>query len=373
VQQVHPGFEADGVLTMRTALPMPGYQSAARREAFFNRVLSETRALPGVAGAAYISYLPMVMRGGIWPVTPEGVAADPAETRTVSLRLVTPGFFDTLRIPLRGGRDIRASDARAPAAPIVEGQPIATTAVVSESFAREFLGGADALGRRFSIAFLDATIVGVVGDVRVRGLERSSEPQVYLPSAAIPDGALVFYTPKDLVVRSTGALEPLAAAARDIVARADPQQPVSDIRPLADIIAAETAPRRAQLAVLGGFAGVAVLLAGVGLHGLLAFVVSSRTREIGVRLALGARPGSILALVLGRGTGLAALGVAFGVAAAFAVGQTLQALLAGVSPADPASFAVASAVAFATALAGSAWPAMRAAHVDPAVATRAES
>lgn len=192
VEQVHPGFDAEGVLTMRTGLPMPAYRSAARREGFFRHVLAQTRAIPGVEAAAYISYLPMVMRGGVWSVTPEGVAADGVERRTASLRLVTPGFFETLRVPLRAGRDFAAGDARDPSVPVVEGQPpISTPAVVSESFAREFLGGAAALGRRFRIAFFDATIVGVAGDVRVRGLERTSEPQVYLPSAMVPDGALV--------------------------------------------------------------------------------------------------------------------------------------------------------------------------------------
>jgi predicted permease len=372
VQQVHPGFESAGVLTMRTGLPMPAYRSAARREAFFNRVLDETRAMPGVAGAAYISYLPMVMRGGVWSVTPEGAAADPAERRTASMRLVTPGFFETLRIPLRSGRDFAAGDARDSSVPPVAGQPIPTAAIVSESFAREFLGGAEALGRRFAIAFYDATIVGVVGDVRVRGLERTSEPQVYLPSAMVPDGALTFYTPRDLVIRSTGSFETLVPAVRAAIRRADPQQPVSDIRPLADIVSAETAPRRSQLAVLVGYAAAAVMLAAVGLHGLLAFVVSSRTREIGVRLALGAPPNSILALVLGRGALLAGAGVAAGVMLAYAAGLGLQALLAGVSPSDPASFAAAAAVAFATAIAGSASPALRAARVDPAAATRAE-
>lgn len=372
VQQVHPGFESEGVLTLRTGLPMPAYRSAARREAFFDRVLEQTRAMPGVEAAAYISYLPMVMRGGIWPVTPEGVAADPAEQRTASLRLATPGFFDTLRIPLRSGRDFAAGDARVPGAPLVDGQPIPTPAIVSESFVREFLGGAEALGRRFRIAFFDATIVGVAGDVRVRGLERSSEPQVYLPSAMVPDGALVFYTPRDLVIRSTGPLGALVNPVRAAIARADAQQPVSDIRPLDEVVSAETAPRRAQLAVLAGYAAAAMILAAVGLHGLLAFIVSSRTREIGVRLALGAKPASILGMVLRRGAVLAGVGVIAGLAAAFAVGQTLHAVLAGVSPTDPLTLVGAALIALAAALIGSSWPALRASSVDPAVATRAD-
>jgi predicted permease len=372
VEQVHPGFDPGGVLTMRTGLPMPAYQSAARREAFFRQVLDQTRAIHGVEAAAYISYLPMVMRGGVWSVTPEGVAADPVEQRSASLRLVTPGFFETLRVPLRAGRDFAGGDARDPAAPVVEGQPISTPAIVSESFAREFLGGAEALGRRFRIAFYDATIVGIAGDVRVRGLERTSEPQVYLPSAMVPDGALVFYTPRDLVIRSTGSLDALVAPVRAAIGRADPQQPISDIRPLEAIVSAETAPRRAQLAVLAGYAAAAMLLAAVGLHGLLAFIVSSRTREIGVRLALGARPASILGMVLRRGAVLAGGGVIAGLAAACAVGQTLHAVLAGVSPTDPLTFVGAALIALAAALIGSSWPAVRASSVDPAVATRAE-
>lgn len=372
VRQVDPGFRADGVLTMRTALPVPAYLPAARREQFLASVLDGVRALPAVTQAAYISYLPMVMRGGVWPVTPEGTGDDPAESRTVSLRLVTPGFFETLGIPLRAGRDVRAGDALDPSAPLVEGRPLPTAAVVSESFARDYLPGLDPLGRRFRIAFYDATIVGVAGDIRVRGLERESEPQVYLPTAAVPDGALQFYAPKDLVLHTTGSTDALVPAVRAIVGRADPKQPISDVRTLADVMEAETAPRRAQVRVLVAFAGVALLLAAVGIHGLLAYLVSSRTREIGVRVALGAGPSSIVRLVLGRAVVLAAAGVVVGGAGAWAAGQALQALLAGVSPADPPSFAAAAGLAFAMALAGSAWPAARALRVDPVVATRAE-
>ena len=372
VQQVDPGFRADGVLTMRTALPLPAYRPAARREAFLNRVLTDVRALPSVTGAAYVSFLPMVMRGGVWPVTPEGSGDDRVESRTVSLRLVTPGFFDTMAIPVRAGRDFRDSDGLDPGAPVPEEPPLPSSAIVSESFVRRYLPPGDPLGRRFTLAFVQATIVGVVGDIRVRGLERDSEPQVYLPSAVVPDGALVFYTPKDLVIRTTGDPAALAGPVRAIVGRADPQQPISDLRTLSDIVASETAPRRAQLAVLAGFAALAILLAAIGVHGLLAYVVSSRTREIGVRLALGATGGSILRLVLGRGTALAVLGVAIGAAGAYMAGQALQALLAGVSPADPLTFASAASLAMAMVLAGSAVPALRAMRVDPAVATRAE-
>ena len=372
VQQVDPGFRTEGVLTMRTALPWPAYRSTARREQFFERVLTDIRGLPEVQAAAYISFLPMVMRGGIWAVTPDGQPVDPAESRMASLRLVTPGFFDTLQIPLREGRDVRPGDTLNPTTPLVEGVPVPSVAVVSAAFVRDYLSGGKPLGQRFRIGFLEATIVGVVGDIRVRGLEQDSEPQVYLPSAAVPDGSLINYAPKDLVIRSAGSTAALAPAVRQIIQRADPQQPVSDVRTLGEVVEDEMASRRAQLRVLAAFSGLAVLLAGIGIHGLLAFVVTGRRREIAVRMALGAGSGRILRLVVGRGLVLAGCGVVLGLGGAYAAGASLQALLAGVSPTDLPTFGGAAGLALAMALAGSLWPALGALRVDPVSATRAE-
>jgi predicted permease len=357
---------------MRTSLPQPAYTPAARKRAFYERVLADVRALPGVRAAAYTSFLPMVMRGGIWPVTPEGQADDPASARSASLRLVTPGYFETLAIPVRQGRDFRASDARESPITMEEGRTLPVTAVVSESFVRKYLPAGGALGRRFRMQFMDATIVGVVGDVKVRGLERESEPQVYLPSAEIPDGALNFYAPKDLAIRASGDPLALAPMVRDIVARADPLQPVSDVRTLTDVVETETGVRRTQLRVLGLFAGVAALLAAVGIHGLLAYVVSARTREIGVRIALGATRGHVVRLVLGRGLLLAGAGATLGIFASAAAGRALEALLAGVSPSDPWTMTAAVGLSLAMALAGSTWPAIRAVRIDPIAATRAD-
>jgi predicted permease len=362
VQSINPGFRAEGVLTARTWLTSTRYRTAEARSRFYAQVMSEVEALPGVTRAAYTSFLPFVMRGGIWPVTIGGRVGGFAAESTASLRFVTPGYFEALRIPIRQGRGFLDSDSPA-SAPV---------AVVSESFVRTHLPGTDPIGRQFGIASQDRTIVGVVGDVRFRGLERdTNEPQVYLPSQQVPNGQL-FYAPKDLIVATTGAPMTLAAAVRDIIRRADPQLPVTDVQLFTDIVDLETAPRTAQVRVLGGFAVIALLLAAVGIHGLLAFAVSSRAREIGVRIALGATSRDVLTTVVGRGLAYATLGIAIGAALAVAIGRTLQALLAGVSPADSTTFIVAVALCVLMALAGSLLPALRALRVDPIQAIRAE-
>lgn len=362
VQQVPPGFRASGVLTLRTPLPMPRYEKTDKREQFYKRVLSEVRSLPGVSSAAYISGLPMVMTGGIWGATPEGEPPQFPEKRMVSMRYVTPGFFETLGIPLRLGRDVALTDTAS--SPFV--------AVVSESFATKYLPGGSPIGRRFRCVFEMRTIVGVVGEVRVRGLERPSEPQVYLSSAQSADGRTSGYAPKNLVLRSSVGVGTLLPSLRQIISKADPQLPISDVRPLTDIVDAETAPRSVQVRVLAGFAAIAFLLAGIGIHGLLAFAVSHRTREIGVRIALGARRRDILEMVLRRGAVLALAGIAAGVAVAWIAGRLMEALLAGVSAHDAATFAAAIVLALVMTLLGSVVPAMRALRVNPIEAIRAE-
>ena len=363
VQQVDSGFDAANVVTLRTTLPWPKYQTVEARARFYEQVLSEARALPGVSHAAYISFVPMgPMRGGIWSITMDGRRESEAGAPTASLRFVTPGFFSTLRIPLVAGRDVDVRDTFN--APFV--------AVVSESFAREHWPGQSAIGRRFFVAFRERTVVGVVSDIRVRGLERPSEPQLYLPHQQVPDGGLIAYPPQDLVVRSTAASSMLVPALRGIITKADPRQPISDIRLLQDLVDAETAPRTAQLRVLGGFAALALLLAGIGLHGLLAFTVSTQTREIGVRIALGAASRDILGMVMRHGLGLAAAGGILGLALAYVAGRAMQSLLAGVSPADLLAYGAAVALVLFVAVTGTLIPAVRAMRIDPITAIRTE-
>ena len=361
VQATNPGFAADGVLTLRTALA-PKYATLAARERFFTGVLSDVRRLPGVVSAAYTSFLPMTMGGGIWPVSISGQNLQRAGGDVASLRFITSGFFKTLRIPLMQGRELAEQDTAS--TPYV--------AVVSQSFVRKYWPDGNAVGRHFQFAFHDRAIVGVAGDVRVRGLERDSEPQVYLPYRQVSDLDFPFYVPKDLAILTTGNPEALAPAVQRIVRAADPEQPVSSVRTMAKIVEEQTASRTVQARLLGGFAALAFLLAAVGIHGLLSFAVSQRSREIGVRVALGAKPRDILSMVLGQAAFVAMAGVVPGAILAYQAGLAMQALLAGVKPDDPATFLAAAALCVAMTLCGSMLPAWRAVRVDPITALRAE-
>jgi putative ABC transport system permease protein len=245
--------------------------------------------------------------------------------------------------------------------------------VVSESFARRYWPGADPLGRTFDFALQERTVVGIVGDIMVRGLEQTSEPQVYLPATQVPDGSIIFYTPKDLVVRSsTSDRAALVPAIRDIVRRVDPEQPISNVRTMEEIVGEQTASRAVQVRLLGSLAALALLLAGVGIHGLLSYTVSNRARELGVRMALGAQRRDILGMVVGQGLRLAGAGVLLGVALAYAAARGMAALLASVGPADGATLLAVGGLCLAMAVVGCFFPALRASRTDPIAAIRAE-
>ncbi len=362
LQGIDPGFHSGGVLSVQTALPMPKYERTARRVEFYRRVLTEVRALPEVSSAAYVTSAPMLWGGGIWPVSIDGQVVERTEAHTVSLRYATPAYFATLQIPLLLGREINESDT-------VDRQFVA---VVSQSFVRRYWPDQNPLGRHFQLAFHDRMVVGVVGDVRVRGLEQSSEPQTYLPYQQAADGAFVYYAPRNLVVRSSGSPAALTPAIRRIIKSADPEQPVSDVQTLEQIVESKTASRRVQVRVLGVFAAIAFLLAAVGIHGLLSFAVSQRVREIGVRMALGAARGDIMRMILGQGVWVALAGVLPGLGLAYAAARTMQALLAGVDPGDLPTFSSAAGLCLIMTLVGSFLPALRAVRIDPMKAIRTE-
>lgn len=362
LQAVDPGFHAENVLTATTALPWPKYDAPTARQPFYDKVLGDLNATPGVQAAAYISFLPMVMRGGIWPVLMNGSDATRSSENTASLRFITPQFFSALQIPVKLGRRLDESDDNSRT----------NVAVVSESFVKKYWPSETPIGKRFRFAGRERTVAGVVGDIRVRGLEQTSEPQVYLPYKQVDSANLIGYVPKSLVVRSTLPTSTLIPAIRRIVHEADPTQPLSDVRTMEEIVANETASRLAQLRVLMILAALALVLSAVGIHGLLSFTVSRRSREIGVRMALGAESSRVRRMVMGEGLVLALVGIVPGAALAYAAGRGMQALLVGVNPGDAATFAAAIAVCVATTVFGCLRPAVRASRVDPMSAIRAE-
>jgi predicted permease len=362
LDSLDPGFQSEHVLTVQTALPRPKYNSAALRQHYFDSVLAQVRALPGVKSAAFISFLPMTMGGGIFPVGLPGQPAMMTNGRIASMRFATPSYFGTLGIPLRRGRDLQQTDTLS--------QPL--VAVVSESFVRRYFPDQDIVGKQFEFAYATRTIVGVVGDVRVRGPEQGSEPQVYLPSTQLEDQSFPFFTPKDLAIRSDASTEALLPMVRSIVRSADPEQPVSNIRTMSQIVERQTESRTVQVRVLAAFAVIALVLAAVGIHGLLAFTVAQRRHEIGVRMALGAEPERIVSGILKQSAVLALCGVVPGVAIGYAGGRAMESLLVGVTPADGLTFAVAAALCAAVTLAGSWTPAVRAVRVSPASVFRGD-
>ncbi len=368
VQAVDPGFRTENVLTLQMTLPVA--MPAGARRALYADVLPAVRVPPGVRSASFISFLPMTFPAGNLPITAPGVVLD--EEVRAHTRFVTPEYFATLGVPILTGRDVRDSDS----------DTSARVVVVSESLAQmlwnvrldadaAYAPGREPIGRVLNLLGADREVIGVVGDIAVRGLEAASLPQVYLPADQLPAG-LGFYAPKDLVLRSDADPTTLVPAVRQIIGAAAPDLPISNIRLLGDIVDSQTATRRAQLGILTTFGGIAFVLAGMGIFGLLSFAVSSRAQEIGVRLALGAAPRDVLAMFLRQGTVLGVGGLLVAAPLAYLAARSMSALLFGVGPADPLVFAAASILAFILTLAGSLRPALRAARVDPMLAIRSE-
>ena len=362
VEGVKPGFVAEGVLTMRTALGGARYEDSLRRSDFYRRVLMGVRAVPTVQSAAYTSGLPMVMTGGIAGITLPGEEPRGARNNGASFRLITPQFFRTLGLPIVRGRDVEDTD--------VSGRPL--VAVVSESFVRRYWPSDDPIGKRFVVRSQERAVVGVVADIKVRGLERNNEPQVYIPAEQRPYPLGDIYYPKDLVIRTSGDIERLVPAVREIIRGVDPEQPISDTRTLSEVVGEQTESRRAQLRILGALAVVAILLTAVGIHGLLAFLVAQRSREIGIRLALGAEPRRVAAMIVREATRLAVIGGAPGLLLAYWGARTMRSLLFGVGPGDPAIIGAGVVLVVLVTLAGSIIPALSAVRVSPLTAMRGQ-
>jgi putative ABC transport system permease protein len=351
------GFQPDRVLAMNINLPEVHYGTATQRLQFFQQLEERVKSLPGVQSVAYANRMPL--RGGwggsiVVEDAPEG-EFDP------DLQAVSPGYFQTLGIPLARGRLLTPDDRT--------GHPI--VAVVNQAFERQYLQGKNAIGRRLARDRNQPwlTVVGVVNDIRRAGKSANINPQVYLPAAQTE-----LYPTRlaDLAVRTPGNPRQLVNALQREVWALDKDQPVTNVRTMEEIIDASVAQRRFQTLLLTLFAGVAVALAMVGIFGVLSFSVHQRTPELGLRIALGAPPRTILAMVLKQAGSLIGAGVAIGLAGAFGLTRYVESLLFGIQSTDWATYAAAVALLAVVALAAALIPARRGAKVDPIVALRYE-
>jgi putative ABC transport system permease protein len=354
---VSPGFTADSVLTLRTQLPASRYREPRRQAEFTQRVLERVAALPGVEAAGAVSDLPFSGSRTSGSFSIEGQQPDPVVDYTADSRRVTPGYFRAMSIPLLRGRGFTDSDG--PDAPGV--------ALVNEAFVRRFLRDADPLGRRIrSGGERWWEIVGVVGDVRHDQLRAQAAPEMYFVWWQWPSDRVM------LAIRLRGQSGEVIPAVRAAAFAVDPGQPVFDARMMGDRLADAIAASRINAQLLGVFAVVALLLAAVGIYGVVGYNVTERTHEIGVRVALGAQREDILGLVVRDGMRLAFLGVAIGLGASLALARFLESLLFGVQPLDPLTIGGVALVLMCVAFVACWVPARRATRVDPLVALRYE-
>ena len=363
LQRFDLGFRAENVLSLRVPLPDPKYSELAKRTAFYDRVLERVNRLPGVVAAGFVTWVPLTNRGGSWGFIIEGrPAPGPGETADANTRVVTKDYFRTMGVALKAGRLFDDRDREN--APMV--------AVVNETMAREFWPGENPIGHRIKLGGFDskrpwATIVGITADIHQRGIGISARPEMYY-SYAQQD----VFQPEFLAVKTSGDPAQLANTIRDQVWAVDKDQPVSDVMTMQAIVDEELSPKQMQAKLLGIFAGIALVLASLGIYAVLSYAVAQRTQEIGVRMALGAQRRDVLRMILGQGLALTFVGIAFGVAGALAVARVLSTLLYGTSATDPLTFAAVGATLSAVALVACYVPARRAMRVDPMVALRHE-
>jgi putative ABC transport system permease protein len=364
---VPSGFNPEHVLTLRVSVPTAGYEERDRVVRFFDQMLDGVRASQGVVSAGAVAGLPLQAQRGDWDFYMEGETPGAhGSDRPGDWQVVTPGYFETMGIRLVRGRFIDASDrTESPA-----------VALINETLARQFFSGRDPVGRQIRMSGNDRpwmTIVGVVGDVRQDGLDTSAVPEIYMPHAQFRpfwrDTTLRTFT---IVVRAAGDPGAMTAAVRQQVRQLDSNLPISTVITMEEVVSRSVAERRLHMLLLGFFAAVALVLAIVGTYGVLAYQITERTREFGVRMALGARAGDILRMVLRPGMAPALAGVGIGLAGAALMTRLLATLLFNTQPLDPATFAGTAIALLAAALLACCVPARRATRVAPSTALRAE-
>jgi putative ABC transport system permease protein len=358
---VDPGFDASHVLTMQVQTSGQRFRDDSTTHQFFAQALEAVRHVPGVTAASFTSQLPLTSDSDLYGAQFESSPNDPAQDHGAFRYAVTPGYFETIGIPLRSGRLLDSHD--------VAGSPVAV--LINESFAKRKFPGQDPIGQRVHLGRTDLpwyTIVGVVGDVKQTSLAVSQSDAVYIT----PTQGYFADSAMSLVVRTRGDAAALAPAIRNAIWSVDKDQPIVRVATMDNLLAASAAERRFALILFQAFALVALVLAATGIYGVLSGSVTERTREIGVRLALGASRGHILALVVRQGMTLTGLGIVIGLSGAVAASQAIVTLLFGVSRLDPITYLGVIAVLVGVSAIACWLPARRATKVDPLVALRYE-
>ncbi|HEX4682065.1 MAG TPA: ABC transporter permease [Gemmatimonadaceae bacterium] len=366
VRGVQPGFDVDHAVTVRVGLPPAHYRGAADMIQFEQRIIERLVEIPGVRVVSATNDVPMGDNRVQFALGHEGQTS--ATTPIGAGEIVYPRYFDAMGMRVLDGRPITASDAASSLKVVV----------VNQTLARQFFGNGSVIGRRLKSGGVSSpapwlTIVGVVPDVREEGIDKPVLPEVFFP-ALQTDTSMIqgLMRTASYVVRTDGSLDQTMNEMRRAIHELDPQLPLVGLQPLSNIIGISLGERTFNTVLLGAFAVLALVLAAVGIYGLIAYAVVQRTREIGIRLAIGATPSKVLGLVVADGTRLAAAGVAIGLAGAFALTRLMRSVLFDVAPFDPLAIVGASAVLFGVAALASWLPARRAARIDPLMAMRAD-
>ena len=364
--RLDPGFDSERLLTLRVSLPEPRYPELTQASAFFEAALEGAAALPGVEAVGVTSRLPFVWSRNN-PTRSFAIEGRPAvtagEAPTGNELIVSPGYLSALGVPLLSGRRLTAAD----------GADASAVTVISQALARRYFASVDPVGARIRMGggAIDAdapwvSIVGVVADIRNDDLGAPPEAQLYRPLAQQPRRAM------SLLARTTGEPDALVAALRQQIQIIDPEQPIFAVQTMSQILFGDTSGSRIVIGVLGVFAFLALVLAAVGIYGVVSYTATQRTREIGIRMALGAGTGDVLRLVLGQGMISVAAGMVVGLAISLAVTRLVAGILFQVSPTDPVTFGGVTLLLGGVGLLASLVPALRAGRLQPVAALREE-
>jgi putative ABC transport system permease protein len=364
LESVPLGFQPQSVLTFRVIPRGEKYSQRAGRTAFYQQAIERIAALPGVKSAAAVSFIPLTFARSSKGFSIEGrVPPAPGQIPMAGFDVVTPSYFESLGIPLRSGRDFSWRDTP-------QGQRVVT---INEAMARAYWSGQDPLGHRIKLGTSEnnsvpwLTVVGIVGDIRDFDVLTAPRPTLYLPVSQADDATYIL---RDWVVRTSGNPLALASSLRAAMRQVDRDLPVSRVQTLEQLWGISIAPQRFNLWLFGSFAALALILAAIGIYGVMAYNVAQRTREIGIRMAMGARRSDVLRLVLTQSILPAAAGVFLGLSIALALTRLMASLLFGLTATDPATFAAVALLLILVALAATYMPARRATQVDPLVALR---